>query len=141
MAEAFLNHVGSKNFQAFSAGSHPIGKVHPITLQILKDHAISTQGLYSKSWEELKDISFKLIITVCDDDAGESCPIFPTSSLKIHWGVPNPATFVGTIRETQAHFEDIFAMLRVPIKSLIHLPQEDMLEDELLEQIKEIKLD
>ena len=76
MAEALINHLAPEKYRALSAGSKPTGYVHPKSLQVLKDHGISTDGLQSQSWDEFKDQSFDLIITVCDSAHAETCPVF-----------------------------------------------------------------
>src|ERR1035437_9617596 len=76
MAEAVLNHLGQKRFMAVSAGSHPAGKVHPKCLALLQSKGIPTAGLRSKSWDEFSSTPFDVVITVCDQAAGEACPVF-----------------------------------------------------------------
>lgn len=121
LAEAYLNHIGNNKFRAYSAGSHPTGEVNPHSLETLVDQGIATDGLHSKSTTDLKDTRFDLVVTVCDNAAGESCPIFPGGPVKVHWGVPDPAHFVGNADQTKAEFERVFAMLRQPIDSLARL--------------------
>ncbi len=125
LAEAYLNHIGKGRFHAYSAGSNPTGEVNPRSLETLKSQGISTDGLRSKSWEELQGTRFDLVVTVCDNAAGESCPIFPGAPLKVHWGVPDPAHFEGTAEETTAEFKRVFDMLKAPIDQLTQLHVED----------------
>lgn len=95
LAEALINHSGSENFRAWSAGSQPRGEIHPMTLTTLEHLHIPTNDLYSKSWDEFTTDDaprFDFIITVCDKAAGEVCPVWPGTPITAHWGVPDPAT-------------------------------------------------
>ena len=96
--------------------------MNPQSLETLKRHGISIEGLHSKSWDELKDTKFDLVVTVCDNAAGEVCPFFPGAPMKVHWGVPDPAHFEGTAEETKQEFERVFTMLREPLDQLSRLP-------------------
>ncbi len=98
LAEAILNRDGAGRYRAFSAGSHPKGKVHPAALKLLAEAGLSTDGFRSKSWDEFASPDapkFDLIVTVCDNAAGEVCPIWPGKPAKAHWGIPDPATVEG----------------------------------------------
>lgn len=95
LSEYFLRQADSRRFEAFSAGSHPKGEVNPLALRLLQEvYKIDASGARSKSWEELKDIGFDFVITVCDN-AKESCPIFPGQPIAAHWGVPDPTDYDG----------------------------------------------
>ena len=93
MAEGLINHFGKDDFQAFSAGSKPTGNVHPMSLKTLKKSGIFKADYKSQSWDEFSDINFDLVITVCDNAAGESCPVYLSSAPQVHWGVVDAATF------------------------------------------------
>jgi len=138
MAEGLFNHLGIGRVQAFSAGSFPTGTVHPLSLATLKCHGISDQFYRSKSWDEFKNLPLDILITVCDNATGETCPIFPNSPIKAHWGVPDPANFAGTPAEIEAEFNRIFAMLEKRIKTLLRFPIEEMGKDELTQKLNEI---
>lgn len=138
MAEGLLNHHGKDKLLAFSAGSFPTGNVHPMSLATLKRHGISDQGYRSKSWDEFKDQSIDILITVCDNAAGEVCPIFPGKPLKTHWGVPDPAHYQGTPAEIEAEFDRIFTMLEKRVKAFMRLPFDKMTQEELLQKLNEI---
>ena len=94
IAEAILNKVGAGKFRAFSAGSHPRGQINPHALQLLRSLGYDTSGLRSKSWSEFADPgapSLDFVFTVCDNAAGESCPVWPGQPMTAHWGVADPA--------------------------------------------------
>lgn len=138
MAEGLFNHHGKNKVIAFSAGSFPTGKVHPVSLATLKKHGISEQNYRSKSWDEFKDENIDIVITVCDNAAGEACPIFPTSPVKAHWGVPDPAHFKGTPTEIEAEFERVFTMLEKRIKTFLLLPLETIDKKTLQQELHKI---
>ena len=122
MAEGLLNHYGKGRFKAFSAGSHPSGFVHPMSLATLKANGISTEGFRSKSWDEFTGQPLDVVITVCDNAAGEVCPLFMGAPVKAHWGVPDPAHFKGTEAEISTEFQRVFDILAVRAKAMIMLP-------------------
>ncbi len=138
MAEGLFNHHGKNKIIAFSAGSFPTGKVHPMSLSTLEKHSIYGQNYRSKSWDEFKDKNIDIVITVCDNAAGETCPIFPTSPVKAHWGVPDPAHFQGTAAEIEAEFERVFTMLEKRVKAFLQLPFEAMSKETLQQKLYEI---
>ena len=134
MAEALLNKLGKNRFHSFSAGSFPAGTVHPISLTTLERHHIPARGYSSKSWDIFKDLTeFHLVITVCDNAAGEVCPLFPGSPVKIHWPTPDPAHFKGTDAEILDEFDRVYGILENRIKALIFL-QVDRLRDNALKE-------
>lgn len=123
MAEGLLNHYGQGKFRAFSAGSFPTGKVHPASLATLARHGMKALGYESKSWDIFKNlVELNIVITVCDNAAGEQCPMFPGDPIKAHWGVPDPAHFQGTQAEIEAEFDRVFGILERRIKALVALP-------------------
>ena len=138
MAEALLAHYGGNHFLSSSAGSFPTGSVHPLSLETLKTRGIATQGYRSKSWNEFADQRVDVVITVCDAAAGEACPLFPGKPLKAHWGVEDPAKFVGTPEETRAEFARICDTLERRVRALVRLPLEKMGADEQQQKIREI---
>jgi len=137
MAEGLLNHYGKGKYQAFSAGSQPSGDVHPRSLATLRKHGIKSAGYESKSWDVFKDlVELDIVITVCDNAAGEVCPLFYGAPLKAHWGAPDPAHFKGTEAELDTEFERVFAILETRVKALVSLPE--LSKDELTIRINKI---
>ena len=125
LAEALLNHMGKPNFRAFSAGSHPTGRVNPFALKQLEAAGLSVDGLRSKSWDEFAkpgapQMSF--VFTVCDNAAAEVCPVWPGQPVTAHWGVPDPAAVVGTIDQMERAFRDAFVTLDRRIALFLSLP-------------------
>ena len=118
MAEALIKDVGKGQYQARSAGSHPTGKVHPRAIETLQRHGIDPGQPSSKSWNDMTDTEFDLIVTVCDQAAGEACPIFPGQPQKLHWSIPDPAKASGTEAELNAAFDQTFFLLKEKIDSL-----------------------
>ena len=108
VAEALINDVRRGRYKAWSAGSHPTGFVHPKSIETLKRHGIDPGQPRSKSWNELGDQSFDLVITVCDQAAGESCPFFLGTPTKMHWSTPDPAIVTGSESEITAAFDEAF---------------------------------
>ena len=125
MTEVMLNHLGGGRFRAYSAGSHPKGAVHPLAIATMRDMGLSMDGLRSKSWEEFARPDappLDFIVTVCDDAAGEVCPIWPGKPMTTHWGVEDPAAFQGTEDEQRAKFREVALILRRRIALLLRLP-------------------
>jgi arsenate reductase len=112
LAEAILNRIGGE-FRAYSAGSTPKGQVHPQTVRLLESLGYDTSGLRSKSWNDFtgNGINFDHIITVCNNAAGEACPIIPGNPAKDHWDIPDPAAATGTQEEIEAAFHRVYKML------------------------------
>lgn len=116
MAEAITNHYSNCRYQAFSAGSVPIGSVHPKAVETLVRHGIKPNMPLSKSWDEFKLQSIDLVITVCDLAASKSCPIFPGQPKKLYWSIPDPAKVEGTEIEINMAFEDVYNQLKLRIE-------------------------
>jgi arsenate reductase len=125
LAEALLNHKGKPNFHAFSAGSHPTGRVNPLALKQLEVAGLSADGLRSKSWDEFAKPGapqMNFVFTVCDNAAAEICPVWPGQPVTAHWGVPDPAAVVGTIDQMERAFRDAFVTLDRRIALFLSLP-------------------
>ena len=138
LAEALLNWIGGGRFRAFSAGSFPKGAVHPMALEVLRNEGFSTAGLRSKSWDEFAGAGappLDLVVTVCDNAAGEVCPIWPGRPLTAHWGIEDPADVEGS-GQRQA-FDEALRRLSGRIRALLALPA-DMDAADLKRQLREI---
>jgi arsenate reductase len=120
MAEALLNQLGAGRFKASSAGSFPTGGVHPEAINALERNQINPGTPYSKSLNEFSNDKFDLVVTVCDQAAGESCPLFLEQVKKLHWSIPDPAKAHGTEDDIRNAFELAFSMLQSHIKDLIN---------------------
>ena len=125
MAEAILNFQGRPTFTAYSAGSHPAGKVRPEALRQIESAHLPVDGLRSKSWEEFSRQDaphLDFVITVCDNAASEVCPVWPGQPLTAHWGVPDPAAVQGSPEQIARAFRDAFIMLDRRISLFVSLP-------------------
>jgi protein-tyrosine-phosphatase len=125
MAEALLNDRGKSRFRAFSAGSHPKGAVHPMTLDVLNRHGVPTSTLRSKRWDEFggpQAPPLDVVVTVCDRAAAETCPVWPGQPTGAHWSVADPAAVEGSPAEQLAAFEEAFRDLDARITRLAGLP-------------------
>jgi arsenate reductase len=137
LGESLINHWGKNRFRGFSAGSHPKGAVHPLALEVLRRHRMPTEGLRSKSWDEFAQPGappLHFVFTVCDNAAGEVCPIWPGQPMTAHWGLEDPAVVEGsdeaklrafqkTFRELDARIK-IFTSLRVELLDRMALQHE-----------------
>ena len=125
LAECVLNGLGRGRFKAFSAGSFPKGRVHPLALELLERQGYPTAGLRSKSWDELAVPDappLDFVFTVCDDAAGEVCPLWPGQPVTAHWGMPDPAAVEGTTGEQHLAFAATLRMLVSRIGTFVNLP-------------------
>ncbi|TKB73719.1 MAG: arsenate reductase ArsC [Nitrospira sp.] len=112
MAEALINDLCRGRYQAWSAGSVPVGHVHIKSIETLKRHGINPGQPRSKSWNEFAEQPFDLVITVCDQAEGESCPAFPDNPKRLHWSTPDPAKVTGSDAEIDAAFDKAFLILK-----------------------------
>lgn len=125
LAEAIMNRVGEGRFRAHSAGSHPKGAVHPAALRLLQKLGHPTDGFRSKSWDEFAAPgapALDFIVTVCDDAAGEVCPIWPGKPIRAHWGIPDPAAVQGSAEEVDRAFAEAYRQLQNHIQLFANLP-------------------
>ena len=140
IAEAILNTIGAGKFKAYSAGSQPKGQVNPRTLQLLKQLGYDTSEFWSKSWQVFAQPAapgLDFVFTVCDNAAGEACPVWPGQPMTAHWGVPDPAEATGTDAEIALAFKDAYRMLHrriaiftaLPIRSLDQLSLQRRLDE------------
>ncbi len=125
MAEAIINTLGAGRFVAYSAGSQPTGRVHPLALKKLQAIGYPTAQLRSKIWDEFAGTdapTMDFIITVCDNAAGETCPLWPGQPISAHWGFPDPAAVQGSEAEQSAAFEQVFQRITQRVRLLLDLP-------------------
>ena len=141
MAEVLLAHLGKGRFGAYSAGSHPSGRVNPLSIETLQGFGLPTAGLRSKSWDEFAETGappIDFIFTVCDNAAGEACPVWPGRPITAHWGVEDPAAVEGTDDERRAAFKEAAGILRRRIELLLALPLATLDELTIRSELREI---
>jgi arsenate reductase len=141
MAEAILNKLGAGKFCAYSAGSQPKGQVHPETIRLLHGLGYDTSSVRSKSWHEFAKPgapSLDFAFTVCDNAAGETCPVWPGQPMTAHWGVPDPAEAKGTEAEVALAFKDAYRMLHQRLAIFTALPLGSLDRLTLHNKLKEI---
>ena len=125
LAECLANRLGEDHIRAWSAGSHPKGEVHPLTLETLRRYGYDTSALRSKSWDEFAGPDaphFDVIVTVCDQAAGEACPLWPGHPVQVHWSIEDPAAAEGERWERLAVFERVYRELERRIEDFARLP-------------------
>lgn len=125
LAEVMLNGMGKGRFKAYSAGSHPAGRVNPFALELLAKNHLPVEGLRSKNWEEFAQPGapqIDFVFTVCDNAAGEVCPVWPGRPLTAHWGIPDPAAAEGSDEEKRKAFFAAYSQLNVRISLFANLP-------------------
>ena len=141
MAECAIGRWGKGRFKGFSAGSHPKGAIHPMTLRLLKELNYETSGLRSKSWDEFArpgSPPLDFVFTVCDQAAGEVCPLWPGQPITAHWGAADPAAFAGSDDATRNFFLKIYRELENRIKIFTSLRVEALDRLALERRVREI---
>jgi arsenate reductase len=141
LAEATLNAMGGGRFRAWSAGSHPTGKVNPFAIELLQKNRLPTENLRSKNWEEFAapdapELDF--IFTVCDNAAGETCPVWPGQPTSAHWGVPDPAAVEGSDEDKRKAFFHAYNQLWHRISIFVNLPLDKLDRAGLKRRLEEI---
>jgi len=141
LAESLLNHWGKGRFRGFSAGSFPKGQVHPKALELLKRMNLPSEGFRSKSWDEFAGPDappLDFIFTVCDNAAGEVCPIWPGKPMTVHWGIPDPAAVEGSDADKTLAFRKALKELETRIKLFAGLPIASLDQVTLREKLRSI---
>ncbi len=141
MAEALLNTLGQGRLHAYSAGSHPTGRVHPLALEQLRALGYPTASVRSKSWEEFAQPEaphMDIILTVCDNAAGEICPVWPGQPITAHWGFADPAAVSGGEAEQRHAFARIFRQIQYRVQQLLALPLDGLEADALRRELARI---
>lgn len=129
MAEVMLNAMGQGRFKAYSAGSHPKGVVNPYTIDLLQKNRLATEGLRSKDWEEFArpgSPALDFVFTVCDDAAGEVCPVWPGQPMTAHWGIPDPAATEGNDEDKRKAFFKAHNQLQHRLSIFVNLPMDKL---------------
>ena len=142
LAECLLNRLGGGRFNAYSAGSHPAGGVHPAALALLEGLGYPTSELRSKSWDEFAAPgapAMDFVVTVCDQAAGEQCPVWPGAPMIAHWGFPDPAKFVGSESDTKAFFEAVYGDIERLLSVFVELPLDAMTHAEIRQKMRELE--
>ena len=141
IAEGLMNSLGKGRFKAYSAGSHPTGVVNPFALEALAALRIPTDGFRSKDWNEFAEPlapALDFVFTVCDQAAGEMCPMWPGQPMTAHWGVPDPAVFKGSDDEKRQQFRNAAVTLQRRIALMLSLPLDRLDAMAILREIKDI---
>jgi arsenate reductase len=141
MGEALVNALGQGRLKGFSAGSHPIGRIHAGALATLERHGLPSTGYTSKSMEAFKDQSIDLLISVCDSAGQEPCPVFLGPAIRGHWGVPDPGHVEGTPEVIVEAFDRTFDLLKRRVEALVSLPLDSMSKAEIAEALSRISAD
>lgn len=141
LAQALLDHLGRGRFHAYSAGSAPKGSVNPGALRMLSARGLSVDGLRSKSWDEFAEPgapAMDFVFTVCDDAAGEVCPVWPGQPMTAHWGLPDPAAVQGDEAAIDRAFQDAFVTLKRRVELMLALPIDKLDRLSLQHRVKDI---
>ena len=126
------------NVEARSAGSQPVGEVHPLSLKYLAERGFSTDGLQSQSWDEFEDYDADLVVTVCDSAAGESCPVYFGKSLKVHWGLEDPSKLEGSEQEKAEAFNNTIDIIEKRVAALAELAEKNLDKAALKEALSKL---
>lgn len=137
LCEAITN-VSNGNVEARSAGSQPVGEVHPLSLKYLAERGFSTDGLQSQSWDEFEDYDADLVVTVCDSAAGESCPVYFGKSLKVHWGLEDPSKLEGSEQEKAEAFNNTIDIIEKRVAALAELAEKNLDKAALKEALSKL---
>jgi len=128
LSEGTFNHFASEGLRAISAGSQPAGQLHPRAVATLHRKGISTEGYYSKSWDDLP-VTPDIVVTVCGSAAGETCPAYLGPVLRTHWGLDDPSHVIGTDEEIEAAFERTYEIIIARLQAFLALPLEELRND------------
>lgn len=128
LSEGVFNHLAPAGLKAISAGSQPAGQLHPRAVALLHKKGISTEGYYSKSWDDLP-VTPDVVVTVCSNAAGETCPAYLGQVIRTHWGLDDPGHVVGTEEEIESAFEHTYDIINARIKAFLSLPLEELKDD------------
>ncbi|MFD3435748.1 arsenate reductase ArsC [Alteromonas macleodii] len=133
-----ITKASNGNVEARSAGSQPVGEVHPLSLKYLAERGFSTDGLQSQSWDEFEDYDADLVVTVCDSAAGESCPVYFGKSLKVHWGLEDPSKLEGSEQEKAEAFNNTIDIIEKRVAALAELAEKNLDKAALKEALSKL---
>lgn len=138
LCEAITRHLSGSRINAFSAGSQPVGEVHPLSLKYLAKRGIATDNLRSQSWDDFADTPIDIAITVCDSAAGESCPLWLGNSPKVHWGLSDPSKLTGSDGDIETAFNACIDAIETRVNALLKLDFETLDTIALVAALREI---
>ncbi len=138
LSEAITNHIAGQTIIAKSAGSQPSGEVHPLSIRYLNEAGIPTDTLHSQSWDEFEDFKPDVVITVCDSAAGENCPVWFDSSVKVHWGLADPSKIEGSEEEKSKGFKACMTEITQRVNQLLPLARMSLTQNELRVELAKI---
>jgi arsenate reductase len=138
ISEALFNKMGNNRIKAFSAGSQPLGRLNTGAIALLERHGLATEGLASKSWDAFENQAIDVVITVCDNAAGEICPAYLQSTPKAHWGLSDPGHVKGSDDEVKSAFEATYHAVEQRINKMLELPLEALSSEALINELNAI---
>lgn len=138
LSEAITNHLASEVITAKSAGSQPVGQVHPLSLKYLAEAGIATNDLQSQSWDDFEAFAPDVVVTVCDSAAGETCPVWFGKSVKVHWGLSDPSKLTGSDDDIAEAFRDTIAQISMRVKALKAIAETPFTPDSLRLSLQEV---
>ena len=131
LSETITNHLARGKITAYSAGSQPVGEVHPLSIKYLQARGVATDGLKSQSWDDFESVEPDVVVTVCDSAANEQCPVWFGNCVKVHWGLPDPSKLDGTEDEIKDAFNSVMDTIEARIRKALTLDLEHLRPAEL----------
>ncbi len=138
LSEAITNHLASDVITAKSAGSQPVGQVHPLSLKYLAEAGIATDRLQSQSWDEFEAFAPDVVVTVCDSAAGETCPVWFGKSVKVHWGLSDPSKLTGSDDDIADAFRDTISQISMRVNALKAIAEKPYTPESLRTALQEL---
>jgi arsenate reductase len=138
LSEAITNHLAKGKLKAFSAGSQPVGQVHPLSLKYLAEKGISIEGLKSQSWDDFAVEQPDIVVTVCDSAASETCPVWIGDTVKVHWSLPDPSKLQGSEAEVRDAFYAVMKTIEQRLQKLLALELESLTKADLQAQLNQL---
>ena len=135
LSEAITNHLSDGKIIAYSAGSQPVGEVHPLSIKYLQARGIRTEGLQSQSWDEFESVEPDVVITVCDNAANEQCPVWFGNCVKVHWGLPDPSKLEGSEEKIRNAFYAVMDTIENRIQNVLAINFNKLTETELQDRL------